>query len=221
MKCEVAIDLIADSLMDELGARDSEQLQHHLASCSSCAEEAARMRNLWNAMGQLDSATANPAASVEFGRLLERRLRSRWWSHAKIAAAVVGLLAAGAALGRFVPGGEPNEGVAPETAEFMLLIRGNEPNRILPEAQLTQEYRAWAEQLAGNGTLVAAEKLVDDEGRWLNAAETQLEDREPSIVGGFFIIRASGYEEAVDIAGQSPHIRYGGTIEVRAVDRGP
>ncbi|MCZ6754368.1 MAG: zf-HC2 domain-containing protein, partial [Gemmatimonadetes bacterium] len=85
MKCEVAIDLITDSLMDEFGARDSEQLQQHLASCSSCTEEAARMRTLWNTMGQLGSATANPAAPVEFGRLLERRLRSRWWSHAKIA----------------------------------------------------------------------------------------------------------------------------------------
>jgi hypothetical protein len=206
--------------MDELGVHDSEQLQQHLASCSSCADEAARMRTLWNTMGRLGSATANPAASVEFGRLLERRRRSRWWSHAKIAAAVVGLLAAGAALGRFVPGGGPDFGVAPETTEFMLLIRGNEPSRILPEAQLTQEYRAWAEQLAGNGTLVAAEKLVDDEGRWLNAAEPQSENRETSIVGGFFIIRAAGYEEAVDIAGQSPHVRYGGTIEVRAIDRG-
>ena len=220
MKCEVAIDLIADSLMDELGARDSERMQQHLISCSNCADEAARMRTLWNSMGQLGSATANPAAPVEFGRLLERRLRSRWWSHAKIAAAVVGLLAAGAALGRFVPGGGLNDRGAPETAEFMLLIRGSEPNRILPEAQLTQEYRTWAEQLAGNGTLVAAEKLVDDEGRWLNAADSQSENRETSIVGGFFIIRASGYEEAVDVAGQSPHIRYGGTIEVRAIDRG-
>ncbi len=218
MKCDVATDLIIDSLMDDLGADESEQFQEHLASCKGCAEEATRTRALWRSLGPLGDIPVDPAASVEFGRRLERRTR-RWWTTARIAAAMVGLLVTGAVLGRFTAGGGANGGVEPATPEFLLLIRGNEPNQLLPEAQLTQEYRAWAEELAGRGTLVVAEKL-DDEGRWLDAAERPPDDLQSSVVSGFFIIRAAGYDEAVAIARLSPHIRYGGTIEVRALDRG-
>ncbi len=219
MKCDVATDLIIDSLMDDLGADESEQFREHLASCKGCAEEATRMRALWRSMGQLGAIPVDPAASVEFGRRLERRTRRRWTT-ARIAAAMVGLLVTGAVLGRFTVGGGADGSGEPATPEFLLLIRGNEPNQLLPEAQLTQEYRAWAEELAGSGALVAAEKLIDDEGRWLDAAERPADDLQSSVVGGFFLIRAAGYDEAVAIARLSPHIRYGGTIEVRAIDRG-
>ncbi len=219
MKCDVATDLVIDSLMNDLGPDESEQLQEHLASCEDCAEEAARMRALWRSMGQLGAYPVDPAASVEFGRRLERRTRRRWTT-ARIAAAIVGLLVTGALLGRFTAGGGTNGGVESATPEFLLLIRGNEPNQLLPEAQLTQEYRAWAEELAGGGTLVLAKKLMDDEGQWLDAAERQPDDLQSSVVGGFFLIRAAGYDEAVAIARLSPHVRYGGTIEVRAIDRG-
>ena len=36
---------------------------------------------------------------------------------------------------------------------------------------------------------------------------------------GYFLIQAESYEEAVRVARQSPHIAYGGTIEVREIER--
>ena len=38
------------------------------------------------------------------------------------------------------------------------------------------------------------------------------------VVGGYFLIRASSYDVAVEIARTCPHLRYGGRIEVRQVD---
>jgi hypothetical protein len=37
-------------------------------------------------------------------------------------------------------------------------------------------------------------------------------------MGGYYAIRAASYEDAVEIARGCPHLDYGGTIEVRAID---
>jgi hypothetical protein len=38
------------------------------------------------------------------------------------------------------------------------------------------------------------------------------------VLGGYFLITAASYDEAVRRAGDCPHLEYGGTIEVRQVD---
>ena len=79
------------------------------------------------------------------------------------------------------------------------------------------EYQAWAGSLARQGQLVGANKLKDEPGRWISAP-TAGETRSRSDVSGYFLVSASGYDEAVEIAGSSPHIKYGGTFEIREVD---
>ena len=37
-------------------------------------------------------------------------------------------------------------------------------------------------------------------------------------MGGFFIVKASDYSEAVEISESCPHLGYGGTIELRQID---
>jgi hypothetical protein len=38
------------------------------------------------------------------------------------------------------------------------------------------------------------------------------------IIGGYFAIQAEDYDEAVSLAGECPHLDYGGLIELREVD---
>jgi hypothetical protein len=46
-----------------------------------------------------------------------------------------------------------------------------------------------------------------------------LEQRMRDPVEGFFLVKAESYDQAVALARGHPHVAYGGTIEVRAVER--
>ncbi len=220
MNCQTATDLVVDSLMDDLNPQDAERLEAHLASCGQCAATAAEMQQLWDGLSQLAlPAPLNPESMVRFGSRLERSRRRPAWATGLKAAAVVGLLLAGAALGRLLDGEAPDVTEIRAGSDYILLVRGDEPDRRFPEAQLVAEYRAWANDLASRGALVGGEKLADDSGRWVSTAERSDEELHRSNVSGFFLIRASSYDEAVDLARQSPHVAYGGILEVRAIDR--
>lgn len=85
------------------------------------------------------------------------------------------------------------------------------------------EYVAWSERLAAAGRLVATDKLADGEGRVLRGAGRALtvtdgpftETKE--LIGGYFIIEADSYDEAVRLASDCPHLQHG-TVEIRAID---
>jgi anti-sigma factor RsiW len=65
MKCDNAIDLIVDSLMDSLEEEQQKLLEEHLQSCESCAAEARKMNELWAGLGDLNLSRAAPQAPVE------------------------------------------------------------------------------------------------------------------------------------------------------------
>lgn len=137
--------------------------------------------------------------------------RSGWL---RTAAAVVFFLAGG--LAGFIMRGDRSAASPPEGPTFLLLVRGTEPDATMPVETLVQEYSAWAGELAAEGRLVAAEKLVDDSGRWISGSSA--ESRSRSDVSGYFVISAADYAQAEDIARSSPHVRYGGTFEIRRID---
>lgn len=99
--------------------------------------------------------------------------------------------------------------------------------------QIVEEYGSWAGDLAARNQLVSAEKLGEDgrlvggagEAQGIRSGETlaweapELSGPEGAL-GGFLLIRAASYEEAVEIAAASPHVRYGGAVVIRRVDEG-
>ena len=114
--------------------------------------------------------------------------------------------------------------------EYMLLLY-EEPDvfeRMSPEElqRAIERYRAWGESLRESGALLASDKLTDLEGRVLKkpeGGEVRVHDgpfaETKEVIGGYFSIRAAGYDEAVELASGCPHLDYGGTIEVREIDR--
>ncbi len=229
MNCDAAIDLIIDSLMDGLDEEQSRILEEHVRSCPRCEGEREKLGRMWESLARIplpDSSQAGQAAALEFGRLLEARTH-RWKHVALLAAASVAFLLIGGAAGYRMaqPGAEPAvPGEIAASAEFLLLMRGDLPAASeIPMDRLVTEYSAWGAELGAAGRLVAAEKLVDDPGRWLQSADVTDGTTAPrgSDIGGYFVIRATTYDQAQEIALSSPHIRYGGTIELRQIEQFP
>jgi hypothetical protein len=111
--------------------------------------------------------------------------------------------------------------------EFMLVLLESpeeSPARSSEEAlEVVREYGDWAKKIRNEGLLVGGEKLKD-EARFLSVisgrpsvSETQ-PDANGKSIGGYFLIRARDYQQAMMIAEGCPHLNYGGVIEIRQID---
>jgi hypothetical protein len=93
--------------------------------------------------------------------------------------------------------------------------------------QIIQKYMDWTKALAQAGKLDHGNKLKDGEGRvigkvggekgpkWTVTDGPYTESKE--IMGGYWILSAANYDEAVKLVSDSPHLQFG-TLEVREVD---
>jgi hypothetical protein len=99
-----------------------------------------------------------------------------------------------------------------------LLLRGEEPNRRAPSERLVREYGEWAGALAAAGALVAAGELRVEGARWVTPVGWNDADPTAEPLGGFFVVRASDADAAAELALGSPHLGYGGVIEVIPIE---
>lgn len=135
--------------------------------------------------------------------------------------------AAAAALGALLTFGithRPAAAAAPDTRpEFMLFIMDNPNGPRLSDAQLHESiaaHRAWAQRLQSEGRLVTADKLTDDDGRIVPTPSASASAITPTErIGGYYLIRARDYDEALRIANDGPILKYGGAIQIRMIDR--
>ena len=118
----------------------------------------------------------------------------------------------------------------PDLPEFMLVLRQtrdqDQQRTAEEELRIAKEYGNWARQLSRQGISVNGEKLKDEartlrmvDGRPAGANEINRTGSGFANIAGFFLIKTTGYEHAVKIAESCPHLKYGGTIEVREIDR--
>jgi len=134
-----------------------------------------------------------------------------WWGGSRSTEAGVGEPLAAGGQSRFV----------------LLLYEGPEYQALgSSPAEIGQEYAAWARRLEASRSLVLADKLADDArviepgGTMIGAVpvSSPLVSGNLGMITGFFIVRASSYEEAQRIAAASPHVSHGGRIIVRRID---
>ncbi|MGD8375558.1 MAG: hypothetical protein PVF68_05405 [Acidobacteriota bacterium] len=138
-----------------------------------------------------------------------------------VAVSLVLALALGFAGGRLIPGaaGAPSP-------DYILLVRPG-PGEITPvgdEEAMRRfgEYSRWYRDVAARGRMVGGEKLVDDGGFVLSGdgvAPLPTAMSATGAVEGYFLIRAADDAEAERIASTCPHLKYGGVLEVRRIDR--
>ena len=154
------------------------------------------------------------AALRKQGRI--RTARPNWMRWAAAAAMAGVLFAAG-----WLAGGRQMT-LSGETRmpEYLLLLRSGTmvEGSTTDEAARVREYGAWAGDLHRRGLLVSAEKLSDEAQVLSASAMTEgTAATSENAVRGFFLIRSSSTEEALRIARECPHLRHGGTIEVRPI----
>ena len=111
--------------------------------------------------------------------------------------------------------------------KFLLLARSNgQPWKDLSaeEAQrIVQQYMDWSQRMREAGRLPGSNKLTDNEGRVLSGSGAQMTVKDgpysetKEVVGGYWLVEAADYDEAVKLAKDSPHLRFG-TIEIRAIE---
>ena len=185
-----------------------------------------RSQELWRALSGLRPEPLPDAAADAMRRALDpaltfnsyRRHRMRKTMIGMAASLVLALVIGGAAGFRLAAADGPTAATAdvPAGERYLLLVHETEATERAVREQGLQavvaEYAAWAGELASSGRLIDAEKLTDVP-EWVG--------RDPSAgsaISGFFLIRADSRQEAMRIARESPHARYGGVVEVRAVD---
>lgn len=89
--------------------------------------------------------------------------------------------------------------------------------------QIVDKYVRWTQALAKKKCLVSGEKLVDG-GRVVRGAGADMtvtdgpHTEAKELIGGFWIIQAKSYDEAVELCKNCPHLEYG-TMVVRQIER--
>ncbi|MFN0109113.1 MAG: YciI family protein [Blastocatellia bacterium] len=117
--------------------------------------------------------------------------------------------------------------------QFMLISQDSselpEGFEITPEIiqAIIQKYTDWADKLQQAGHLISQNKLRDEPGkniRGLGADQVVTDGpyaETKEIIGGYWIIKAADYAEAVKLASDNPSLEFGSRIEVREVEEFP
>jgi len=112
--------------------------------------------------------------------------------------------------------------------KYMLLLHDNPSGfqAMSPEEmqRVIEKYVAWGKRLREKGLISESHKLADEPGKVIRSANGQVRvidgpySETKEILGGYYVITADSYEQAIGRARDCPHLGYGGTIEVRQVD---
>ena len=99
--------------------------------------------------------------------------------------------------------------------EYILFLYENDSFAVEDGNSLVREYMNWGEEWGKKGKLSGGEKLGNDQ-KWIGEKSAF---NPASFLSGYFIIRASDYDEALKIAESHPHTRYGGAVEIRLIEK--
>ena len=166
--------------------------------------------------------------SLKQSGLISHTQNPRRWKSLRIGGAIAASLLfffLGAAVTRWFF--SPTSASTSNSPEYMLVLRqtgSSEQRSREEELRSAREYGAWARGLNQQGVLTDGEKLKD-ETRVLSVIDgrtvTSENPAEPgrSYIAGYFLIKARSYEEAIKVAESCPHLKAGGTVEVREIDR--
>jgi len=139
----------------------------------------------------------------------------------RLAAAFL-ILVLGGTVGYFLGSDDRPTAPVEKNPRFVLLLH-EIPDPAEDTEAMVSEYGRWARSIHSEGRFINGEKLKLS-GRILARSSGEPETsvwafpEESEILSGFFIIEAANYEEAAEIAAQCPHLKYGGTIELREID---
>jgi hypothetical protein len=112
--------------------------------------------------------------------------------------------------------------------KYMLLLHDNVASfsNVSPEQMqhVIEKYVQWGTKLRQMGVAQGGDKLADEPGKVMRRKDGQVRitdgpySETKEVLGGYYLLEAATYDQAIDYARDCPHLEYGGTIEVRQVD---
>ena len=222
MSCDRARELMIDALVQPLAEAERLELQRHIEDCDDCAAEAEATRALWEELG--DIAIPPPSADglerlqaavqSEFGESSPAKSRS---THPWLAAAAAVVLVA---VGSLMTVGMQSVFDSPRSTEaddnraryLMIMTNTQEPPEL--DARVSEEIQQWFADLRIQGVLEAGSGMLLGESVTTPADGPLVQLK----AAGAVVIRVRNQEEARQIVADSPIIKYGGSIEIRAID---
>jgi hypothetical protein len=113
-------------------------------------------------------------------------------------------------------------------ARFILLLHESPSilDGLSPEEiqHLIEEYAGWRREIEAQGRLAGGEKLEDGTARQLVSNDGRIDVTDgpfaeaKEVLGGFFMITAEDWPDAIELSKDCPHLRFGGRIELRRID---
>lgn len=112
--------------------------------------------------------------------------------------------------------------------EFLYLFRGGDSNpgqRSPEQMQLSmQKWTQWMQELAQKGKFVGGQPLTMD-GKTVKGKAKQVTDgpfaEGKEMIGGYLIVKADDYNEAVELSKGCPIFENDGIVEVREIQEMP
>lgn len=174
-------------------------------------EEASAMREL--------AAGPEPPGSLE-NRAVER-LRARGLIARRNRRGIPWLAAAAAAIALFAAGlylgsRRPETRAAAALPRYVLFLYDAPDEAALSPAEMgkrVDEYRTWARGVREGGADIQGEKLAAESHRLGSGQGGSAE-----VLGGYFVVSAKDEKAALAIARSCPHLKHGGTIELRRIE---
>lgn len=109
--------------------------------------------------------------------------------------------------------------------EFILFVIGGYDSEadLSPEdiQKRIEKYRVWTGNLGQAGKLVDANKITDEPHVLVQengAFAVQKPALSEATIGGYFVIQAENYDEALEISKACPIFEHGGSLEVRQIE---
>lgn len=106
--------------------------------------------------------------------------------------------------------------------KFMFIFQGRyDHNRSAEEIQQhTAKWYAWVERLRTAGRYITGDPLQPG-GKLISGEAKSVTDgpftEGKEVVGGFFLVNAENYDEAVEMAKDCPDLPFGGIVQVRQI----
>lgn len=106
--------------------------------------------------------------------------------------------------------------ITPEMG-YMLLLHEDEQFTPGDPMEMFEEYAAWMENTFARGVKITGQELVNEAVLVRKGVPNETQGEEAEIrTTGYFILEANSLEEALAVAQENPHVKYGGTVEVKA-----
>ncbi|MFZ6009222.1 MAG: hypothetical protein ACOYXT_02645 [Bacteroidota bacterium] len=136
---------------------------------------------------------------------------------------VTRVLAVAASLLIFITGyyvGLSSGALEPADADYNYLLLLHEDKNFVQgdEARTFAEYSQWMQDLALRGLPITGEKLSLQAVVANNSSARQIDQKlSTDYVTGLFMVKASSESEVLEIVKKSPHLKHGGSIEIRKI----